>query len=181
MSQPLPIEKLEELSTKELENEFYKAIGAEYDISDSTYNNYINALIDLGVNINGSGNGLSPILFAVFKNSIKAIELLIKNSVDIESRDTYLYETPLIMATRKKYVDAVKLLLAAGADLNAQDRFNTTPLHYAASARRNDLVELFLKLGAPKDVKDTDGKTPWDLASSSMKKHIPQLNPAYNG
>ena len=78
----------------------------------------VQALIDLGANVNQSSRGDgNPLIAAAMTNNIELAQLLIDSGAKVDAivrRD----ETPLINATRRGHLAMTKLLVEQGADVN---------------------------------------------------------------
>jgi len=81
--------------------------------------------------------------------STQSFKLLLKNGVDINSRN-WNNSTLLIEECRKVKVDKsnVEFLINNGADLNLQDNDGFTALHYIAMKNYPDILKLLLQSGA---------------------------------
>lgn len=82
------------------------------------------------------------------KNSLNIIKLLLNAGVDIDIRDSFGGNTPLIYAIEKKYTEVVKLLIEYGADVNYENKKGKKPLNYAISSGKNEIIKLLVDNGA---------------------------------
>ncbi|KAI1073287.1 hypothetical protein LB507_010815 [Fusarium sp. FIESC RH6] len=83
------------------------------------------------------------------------VKLLLDKGAEIEARDSYNLEPPLLWAVWAGHEDVAKLLLERGANANTKDNiFNHTPLHAAAELGLNETIKLLLENGA--DIRATD-------------------------
>jgi len=86
------------------------------------------------------------------------VEVLIAKGVDVNAKDTALFNTPLLLALDRGQSEMAKLLIAKGARVNVKNSSSVTPLHY----RINDLelTKLLIAKGADIKAQDSEGNTP---------------------
>lgn len=97
-------------------------------------------------NIDGHGN--TPLHWASFKNSVRAIDILLSYRVDVNFPAQPSGWTPLHDAAYSDSAGAVRLLIAAGASLNARSLSGATPLCFAAQEDSSNAAQLLLDAGA---------------------------------
>jgi hypothetical protein len=97
-------------------------------------------------NIDGHGN--TPLHWASFKNSVRAIDILLSYRVDVNFPAQPSGWTPLHDAAYSDSAGAVKLLIAAGASVNARSLSGATPLCFAAQEDASNATQLLLDAGA---------------------------------
>ena len=97
-------------------------------------------------NIDGHGN--TPLHWASFKNSVRAIDILLSYNVDVNFPAQPSGWTPLHDAAYSDSAGAVKRLIAAGASVNARSHSGATPLCFAAQEDASNATKLLLKAGA---------------------------------
>jgi ankyrin repeat protein len=97
----------------------------------------INFLIKNNININleNKRNNSMPLYSAILYNSIKCMEIFIKNGSDVNKLSVNGY-TPLHYAVFNDNDEAIKILIKYGANINKPDEFGHTPLLIAIE---NDL------------------------------------------
>ncbi|KAH8800287.1 Pfs, NB-ARC and ankyrin domain protein [Xylogone sp. PMI_703] len=96
----------------------------------------------------GSGDNCQELLFWVAKKGVEAlVRLLLEKGADIEARDNYTRQTPLLLAAIKGHEAVVRLLLEKGAGVEAQDHLQRTPLLLAANEGHEVVVRLLLEKG----------------------------------
>ncbi len=122
----------------------------------------------------------TPLHWAVYKNNIEAVEILLEIGAEIDNANNPHKQTPLIIATIYQRLEIIKLLLEAGANPNIQDKHLQTCLHKAAIKKSIPITKLLIDGGASLDIKDRDNNTPWDLADKDFRKSVPELNPSHN-
>jgi ankyrin repeat protein len=103
--------------------------------------------------------GLSPLHWAVHRNNVTAVEILLnwKAPVDLVTRGER--RTALHIAARSGNVLLAKMLLDAGAEINYRDIYQRTALCLAALSGAAELVYLLLCQGADVHAQETDGIT----------------------
>jgi len=103
-------------------------------------------------NIDGHGN--TPLHWAAFKNSLRAMEVLLSSSpssqilVDVDRRAHPSGWTPLHDAAYSDADGAVRLLVAAGARIDVRSRSGATPLCFAAQEDAPNAARALLRAGA---------------------------------
>lgn len=97
-------------------------------------------------NVDGHGN--TPLHWASFKNSIRAMDVLLSYNVDVNSRAQPSGWTPLHDAAYSDASDAVARLIAAGATVDARSHSGATPLCFAAQEDAPNATRMLLKAGA---------------------------------
>jgi ankyrin repeat protein len=88
------------------------------------------------------------------------VELLLKKSANLESKDDDSSETPLLSAATYRFEAIVKLLLEKGAQLEFKDNYGQTPLLYVAERGHEVVAKLLLEKGANLESKDNNSQTP---------------------
>lgn len=75
----------------------------------------VEKLVANGADVNKPGLGVPPLYFAVVKNNMKIVRLLLDHGARVNT-ETHNGGTPLIAATGLDQIDMVRILLAHGAD-----------------------------------------------------------------
>ena len=73
---------------------------------------------------------------------------------DIEQRDDYFQQTPLISALARGRIDSARALIEAGANINVARADGTTPLHLAVLYGAHDIIRVLIAAGADVDARD---------------------------
>ncbi|MFP3028714.1 MAG: ankyrin repeat domain-containing protein [Wolbachia sp.] len=144
----------------------------------------VNALIERGADVNGSGGALTPLYEAIIYSNIEVIEIveiLIKNGAVLK-REVTGY-TPLFFAVYSNQVEVVSTLLenVRGIDLNERSSCMraSTPLSYAIHSRYTECSKTLIKhilLYDPEAIKphyvDGHGEMSefWDNCQDEVKK-----------
>jgi len=97
-------------------------------------------------NVDGHGN--TPLHWAAFKNSVRAMDVLLSHGVDVNCPAQPSGWTPLHDAAYSNAVDAVARLIAAGATVDARSHSGATPLCFAAQEDSPDAISMLLEAGA---------------------------------
>lgn len=97
-------------------------------------------------NIDGHGN--TPLHWASFKNSVRAIDILLSHNVNVNFPAQPSGWSPLHDAAYSDSAGAVKRLIAAGASVNTRSHSGATPLCFAAQEDAYNATQLLLDAGA---------------------------------
>jgi uncharacterized protein len=123
--------------------------------------------------------GLTPLLFAIFKNNFEFVKLLIKYKANLNTpgkktknneSSIFIGSTPLEMAVIYESSEITKLLLDSGAKYNISSKHGNNLLHTAASCsiisgeynldERKSIIELLLLYKINVNAKNKDLETP---------------------
>lgn len=102
-------------------------------------------------NIDGHGN--TPLHWASFKNSTRAIDVLLAYNVDVNFRAQPSGWTPLHDAAYSDSAGAVQRLIAAGATVDSRSHSGATPLCFAAQEDAYNATQLLLEAGADPSIR----------------------------
>jgi hypothetical protein len=105
-----------------------------------------NSLVFNKCNVDGHGN--TPLHWAAFKNSVRAMDVLLSHGMDVNCRAQPSGWTPLHDAAYSDAGDAVARLIAAGATVDARSQSGATPLCFAAQEDCPDAIRMLLEAGA---------------------------------
>ena len=109
-------------------------------------------LLESGVDIEAKdpGSGASALHFAVMKDSIALVGLMLQRGADVNSR-TRSGTTPLHTAVLYGRLEVAQLLIEKGAEIDARSASGTTPLSIAEAANLKPLSRM-LRLNGAKDL-----------------------------
>jgi ankyrin repeat protein len=115
-------------------------------------------LIKHGAKVNDTAPRRHSLHFAVCKDSLDTIKVLLAHNVTITSTDQY-GATALHHAAREGSCEVMEFLIDNGVPVNAADNHHRTPLYFAVG-REIGKIKLLLKHGAEVDYVDITGWTP---------------------
>jgi ankyrin repeat protein len=110
----------------------------------------------------------SPLIDAVKRQDVQAIQALIKQKVDINASEADGF-TALHWAAQRNDLQLVELLLGAGANVKTSTRYNITPLYLAAMNGNAAMIERLLNAGADPNGTAEEGQTMLMTAALSGK------------
>ena len=110
--------------------------------------------------------GYPAIHVAVSMHHLSAVEFLVKNGADINTRNN-IGSTPLMQAVFEGSFEITDFLLSAGADANVHNQQGYTALLYAVSAGHVDTVRMLLQRGADPHLSDYWGKNALHYAAEN--------------
>ena len=116
-------------------------------------------------------NDQQKIFHAVTEGNLDELEVLLKENVDVNSKDQEGM-TPLHYAIDRSLLDMVNLLIKYNADLDAQDQQGETPLMLAVMCEHIDMVSLLTGRGARKDIQNNEGMTALDLCETDELRSL---------
>lgn len=119
----------------------------------------------------GAQDRCTPLMAAIHDGNVNKVEALLKEGVDIETKDGHGMP-PLLLATEKNNTEMVDLLLKARAGTDTRNKQGKTALMIAAESGNVELVKALLKAGATIEAKDKQGKTPLVYAAESGKVDV---------
>lgn len=114
-------------------------------------------------------DGMSALHWAVFKNHIPTLKLLISNNADVNLQNRY-HITPLVIACENGFAETVELLLNANANVNHQLPGGETPLMIASLVGSKSLVEQLISHKA--DVESTERRGQTALMWAAAKGNV---------
>ncbi|XP_035705994.1 transient receptor potential channel pyrexia isoform X2 [Folsomia candida] len=122
--------------------------------------------------------GQTSLQLSAMTKDFQAIQLLIKNGADVNTRDTR-NRTPLHhciqFASLSNYVEAIQCietLLYNGADINAQDENGFTPFNTAVDNGASTIVATLLKQGADLTITNNAGQSGVEILVKKMPHAI---------
>ncbi|XP_018399546.1 PREDICTED: ankyrin repeat and death domain-containing protein 1A-like isoform X2 [Cyphomyrmex costatus] len=84
---------------------------------------------------------------AVIKNEADAVRKVLKETVDVDSRNNY-GRAPIHWATSRGNTEIIEMLIQAKCDIEARDKYGMRPLHMAAQHGHRDAVKMLINAGA---------------------------------
>ena len=116
----------------------YFSLHALCDSSNATAEQ-VQAFLDLGVNVNGTEYGETPLHYAAFSANPKVVSVLLKAGAQVDAKSTSTGGTALHSAAGfNENPEVISLLLRAGADPDLRDDDGKTALDYA---RENEALQ----------------------------------------
>ncbi|KAK2583352.1 hypothetical protein KPH14_009350 [Odynerus spinipes] len=84
---------------------------------------------------------------AVIKNEAESVAKVLKEDVDVDSRNNY-GRAPIHWAASRGNTEIIEMLIQAKCDIEARDKFGMRPLHMAAWYGHQDAVKVLINAGA---------------------------------
>ncbi|CAK9827321.1 Ankyrin repeat and death domain-containing protein 1A [Anthophora retusa] len=84
---------------------------------------------------------------AVIKNEADTVRKVLKETVDVDSRNNY-GRAPIHWAASRGNTEIIEMLIQAKCDIEARDKFGIRPLHMAARYGHRDAVKMLINAGA---------------------------------
>ena len=161
--------------------------------ADASNTELIELLLKAGADANSPNpDGETALHLAARAGNLDAARMLLRAGAQVDARERFGSQTPLMWAVARRHPEMVELLLSRGADANARsairdyqrvataesrakqlDRGGLTPLMYAARENCGACVEVLLKHKVDVDLPDPSGMSPmviamlngnWDIA-----------------
>jgi ankyrin repeat protein len=161
--------------------------------ADASNTELIRVLLKAGADPNSPNpDGETALHLVARAGNVEAAKLLLRAGAEVDARESFGGQTPLMWAAARRHPEMVELLADKGADLNARsavrdylrvataesrakqlDRGGFTPLMYAARENCGACVELLLKHKVDINLPDPSGFAPmviamlngnWDIA-----------------
>jgi ankyrin repeat protein len=152
--------------------------------ADASNTELIRLLLKAGADPNSPNpDGETALHLVARSGNVEAARLLLKAGAQVDPRESFGGQTPLMWAAARRHPEMVDLLAAKGANLNARsavrdyqrvataesrakflDRGGFTPLLYAARENCGACVEVLLKHKVDVDLPDPSGMSPLTIA-----------------
>lgn len=143
---------------------------------------FMKYLIDLGVSVKAHPSQdacETPLGIAAGKNSISAIDLLIREGANINERSGSRNKAPIFMAARSGNARTVGHILRLGASARAPSSGGWTPMHTAASCNNLEAVQVLLSAGASANATDSTGSKPIEYTTNAAIKEVLTIHSIY--
>ncbi|HEV2700383.1 MAG TPA: ankyrin repeat domain-containing protein [Steroidobacteraceae bacterium] len=166
--------------------------------ADESNTELLRLLLKAGANPNSVNPEGETVLHLVARSgNLDAAKLLVNAGAQVDARERFGGQTPLMWATARRHPDLVQFLASKGADVNARsaardylrvvtaesrakhlDWGGFTPLMYAARENCRECVPILLKYHADMSVPDPGGMPPlsialmngtWDIAKALIE------------
>ena len=108
----------------------------------------VDRLLKAGADTGIAPSGAPPLLACAQRGAVPAVQLLIARGADVNAKDSFRGQTPLMWAAAENHADLVKVLLAAGAAVDARSNGNFTALVFAVRQDAREAVRLLVAAGA---------------------------------
>jgi ankyrin repeat protein len=152
--------------------------------ADASNTELVRLLLKAGADPNSANQDGETALHLVARaGNVEAAKLLLNAGAEVDARESFGGQTPLMWAAARRHPEMVELLAAKGADVNARsavrdylrvataesrakqlDRGGFTPLMYAARENCGACVELLLKHKVDINLPDPSGFAPMTIA-----------------
>lgn len=162
----------------------------------------VRALLEADTSLaQGSGDGLSPLMLAVYYRAGAIVDLLIESGAPVDvfaaaalgdsdriaamlagepamvNQHSVDGWTPLALAAHFGHLEAAQALVAAGAELDRRSNNETgnLPIHAAVAGKQAELVAFLLSAGSSVNAQDAGGWTPINLAAHEGRVDILEM------
>jgi ankyrin repeat protein len=105
----------------------------------------VKRLIEEGVNVNLSRNGVTPLMLAASKGHAEIAEVVLQAGVNINAKDDDGWTALHKAAFDQAGTAIIELLMQSGIDVSAQNNAKKTALQLAEEAKHRDIVALMKK------------------------------------
>jgi ankyrin repeat protein len=115
--------------------------------------------------------GEPPVLTCARSGNRAAVTALLDGGAEVDARETWRRQTPLMWAAAENHVEVVKLLLERGADVDAGSKGGFTALTFAVRQGARETTRVLLDAGAALDVLAESGESVLHVAIKN--RHYP--------
>ena len=126
------------------------------------------------LNTSSSGNH-TPLTYAIFKENVEIVEVLIKSGADVDQEDDDGW-TPLVMAIDKGNHEITSLLIRNGANPNILDTKKRTPITEAIDKGNLKILKLLVENGANPNMVVEGLRSPLDKMQMAIFKVLNGAN-----
>ncbi len=113
--------------------------------------------------------GSQQLIAAVAQNDLSTVRQLVKQGVNVDSRDEQ-GRTALLVAVAGNHIDIAQFLIDSGADVNAQDNRLDSPLLLAGAEGTLEILQMILQAGPDFSLYNRFGGTP--LIPACERGHV---------
>jgi ankyrin repeat protein len=140
--------------------------------AQSNHANVVNLLLDSGaeINVRCPDMLISPLLAAVYDDSLDATKVLLRRGADFELSD-HSKKTPLLAAAEQSHNEMLKLLLQNGANPHVKGMDGKSALHFAIWRGDVSSLEILLDAGVDCNAQDDEGHTPLHRALTDVNQN----------
>lgn len=124
-------------------------------------------LVNAGGNEDGAPSDVD-IFEAVLAGNLRAVEQHISAGTDLNQKEGFGGNTPLMLAALYGKTEIAKALLDARCELNLQNKAKGTALHQACFFSRPQIVEMLLSAGADTEIVNFTGLTARELVDKEF-------------
>jgi uncharacterized protein len=124
----------------------------------------VDRLLKAGADPSGGPSGAPPLLACAQRGAVPAVQMLIARGADVNAKDSWRGQTPLMWAAAENHSDLIEVLLAAGAAVDARSTGNFTALMFAVRQDAREAVRLLVAAGADVNLTGPNGQDVLRLA-----------------
>jgi ankyrin repeat protein len=118
----------------------------------------VDLLLKAGADPSAATSGAPPLVACAQRGAVPAVQLLIARGADVNAKDTWRGQTPLMWAAAENHADLIKVLLAGGAAVDARSNGNFTALMFAVRQDAREAVRLLVAAGADVNLTGPNGQ-----------------------
>ncbi len=124
----------------------------------------IDRLLKAGADPSVAPSGAPPLVACAHRGVVPAVQMLMARGADVNAKDSWRGQTPLMWAAAENHADLIKVLLAGGATVDARTNGNFTALMFAVRQDAREAAGLLLAAGADVNLTGPNGQDVLRLA-----------------
>jgi uncharacterized protein len=124
----------------------------------------VDRLLKAGADPGVAPSGAPPLLACAQRGAVPSVQMLIARGADVNAKDSWRGQTPLMWAAAENHADLIKVLLAAGAAVDARSNGTFTALMFAVRQDAREAVRLLVAAGADVNLTGPNGQDVLRLA-----------------